>query len=257
MKFNKKEEKFIKANYLKISRKKIADKLNCSQSKVGYYLNKNNLIVPKELSARFRKESMYGRTTFTPEQTEFVLNNYLTMPEKTIARAIGKSGTAVRTRLRQLGLVIPKEIIQQRKKDSQFKIGNISCNKGKKQSEYMTPEAIQKTKATRFKKGRLPHNYKGGEHLSKDGYIMKSIGKGKVVLKHKYNWEKLNGKVPKGYCLASIDGSKENTEANNWELITREENMLRNSKSNYPKEIVRTKALISKVKKSIIKLEQQ
>lgn len=45
----------------------------------------------------------------------------------------------------------------------QYKKGHIPTNKGKKQIEYMTPEGIEKTKATRFQKGQLPtntlHNY--------------------------------------------------------------------------------------------------
>ncbi len=39
-----------------------------------------------------------------------------------------------------------------------FQKGHTPMNKGLKQSEYMTPGAIERTKATRFKKGNVPHN---------------------------------------------------------------------------------------------------
>jgi hypothetical protein len=39
-----------------------------------------------------------------------------------------------------------------------FKKGHVPVNKGKKQTEFMTREAIERTKNTRFKKGHLPHN---------------------------------------------------------------------------------------------------
>lgn len=42
----------------------------------------------------------------------------------------------------------------------QFKKGHTTFNKGKKMHEYMSQEAIERTKATRFKKGNIPPNHK-------------------------------------------------------------------------------------------------
>jgi hypothetical protein len=39
---------------------------------------------------------------------------------------------------------------------TEFKKGHVPFNKGLKQSEWMSPEAVAKTKATRFKKGQMP-----------------------------------------------------------------------------------------------------
>ena len=54
-----------------------------------------------------------------------------------------------------------------------YKKGSVPSNKGKKQSEYMSPEAIEKTKKTRFKKGNTPKNFKdvGSTRVTVDGYI--------------------------------------------------------------------------------------
>jgi hypothetical protein len=51
-----------------------------------------------------------------------------------------------------------------------FKKGQLPVNKGKKQIEFMSIEAIKKTVATRFKKGNKPHNT-----YEKDGIITSRI----------------------------------------------------------------------------------
>jgi hypothetical protein len=112
-----------------------------------------------------------------------------------------------------------------------FEKGSIPFNKGKKQIEYTSKEGIKNSSKTRFKKGQTPHNtkYGGHERFSKDGYIEISVKETnpytgferRYVLKHKYLWEKENGKVPEGMCLKCLDGNKQNTDPSNWELIDR------------------------------------
>ena len=45
-------------------------------------------------------------------------------------------------------------------KPYRFKKGEPSPNKGKRQCEFMSASAIEKTKPTRFKKGQTPHNHR-------------------------------------------------------------------------------------------------
>lgn len=189
---------------------------------------------------------------YTPEQQQFIKDNYLKYPVKTLARMINGSGTGVKGVLNRNNLVIPKEIIEQRKKDSQFLKGSVPANKGKKQHEFMTPEAIEKTKKTRFKKGQLPHNtkYNGYERVTKDGYVEIRVKRGVFRLKHIVEWEKVNGKIPKDHCLWCKNGNKQNTHPSNWELITRKENIYRNV-HNQPPEIIRAKKLITLINKNI------
>lgn len=55
---------------------------------------------------KFRK-TPHGITTLTPENDTFIKANYLDIPIKTMARMMGlKHDISVRTRIRQLGLVI-------------------------------------------------------------------------------------------------------------------------------------------------------
>lgn len=256
--FTKSQEKFIKANYLKLSSRRLAEKVNCDRGVVQRFLKKNGLTVPADRIEELRKEGinrLRSRTTFTKKQDQFILENYLMVPVRAISKKIGKSPCGIYTRMRQLGLVVPIEIIEQRKRESRFKKGVISPNKGKKQEEFMSHEAIEKLKKTQFKKGHVPHNYVNGEFMATNGYITLSLGEGQQVLKHLHLWQEINGPLPKGYCLACIDGVRTNTDPSNWELITREELMLRNSKVELPPKSIRTMALASKLKKKIAKIK--
>jgi hypothetical protein len=251
--FTLEQEDYIKENYLKLSSRKLAEYCNCDRGVIQRYLKKHKLIVPSDVSEKFRRDAMKGRTTFSEEESEFIKENYLTMPVKTIATHINRSGTGVKVRMRQLNLVVPREIIEQRKKDSMFKKGMIPVNKGKKQHEYMSAESIEKTKATRFQKGQKPTNtkYDGHERISKDGYVEIRVSEGNYQLKHRVVWESVNGKIPKGHCISFKDGNPSNVNITNLELISREENMFRNSKHNYPQEIIPSLVLLNKLNKQI------
>jgi hypothetical protein len=183
-----------------------------------------------------------------------IKDEYLDKPVKRIASELGISGGRVNNFLKKNGLVIPKHIIEQRKRESQFNKGMVSHNKGKKQTEYMTPEAIERTKATRFKKGNVPHNTKwdGAERISKDGYIEVRVSLGVYRHRHVVVWERENGPVPKGFIVTFKDGDKMNCDIGNLDMISMQENMLRNSVHNYPEEVIPSMALVSRIKKELI-----
>lgn len=192
------------------------------------------------------------KTTFTTSEDDFIKKYYLKLPVKTMSRLIGRSSCGVTGRMKILNLIVPEEIKAKRKSDSRFKKGHSPINKGLKQSEYMSANAIERTKATRFKKGHLPATFKTGEHITKGGYIKKSIGEGKTKLKHVLIWENHhNKKIPKSHCIAFLDGNRSNCAISNLKLISKTENMLRNSKHNFPREIVPTLTVISQINNKI------
>jgi hypothetical protein len=262
--FDQNEVEYLKKNYLKYSSRVLAQKMNCSKTKISYHLKKLGLIVPKDLIEKFRIQGLSNRTTATKEEDDFIKKNYLTMPVKTIGACLGRSGTPfVSTRIKQLGLVIPQEIIEQRKIDSRFSPGSIPANKGLKQTDYMTADQIKKTAATRFKKGNVPLTtlYNGIITKRKDTlktgeiiyYKWIRISKANWKMLHVYNWEKVYGPLPEGYILVFKDGDKMNCDVNNVEKITLQENMRRNSIQHYPEEIrnlmITNGKLKSKIKK--------
>lgn len=114
-------------------------------------------------------------------------------------------------------------------------------NKGKKQSDYMSAEAIASTAKTRFKKGQDPHNTQpiGYERVTVDGYVEVKVrhlkdgdGKNKnFELKQRLIWEQNNGPIPDGGIIEFLDGDKLNFEDSNLVLRTRKENLQRNRNS--------------------------
>ena len=254
--FTPDQEQKIKANYLTMSSRKLADYCGCNRGVIQRYLRNHGLKVPKDVIEKFRVEALKGKTTFTEKEDLFIKQNYLLIPIKTLADKIGRSGTGVSGRMKQLGLKVPKEIREQRKKDSQFKKGNVPVTKGRKQHEYMSPEAIERTKATRFKKGELPHNTlpigKEVKRRDKTGrvYILVKVShKKKLQLKQRVVWERHHGKIPIKHNIVFKDGNTQNTSIENLECISDAELMSRNTMHNYPqdiKDLIHLKAAINR-----------
>ncbi|UOA25923.1 HNH endonuclease signature motif containing protein [Pseudosulfitobacter sp. DSM 107133] len=105
-----------------------------------------------------------------------------------------------------------------------FQPGQTPPNKGKKMP--FNPNNAK----TQFKKGQVPHTYRGPGHEridSKDGYVVMIVAetnpwtgaKTRPVQKHRWLWEQKNGPVPKGMVLKCLDGDKTNTDPSNWEAI--------------------------------------
>ena len=115
-----------------------------------------------------------------------------------------------------------------------FKKGNIPHSKGRKQTEYMSPECIERCKKTCFKKGNISHNHRhlGSERINKEGYIEVKIAEpGTWKLKHRLTWEYHHGSIPSGANVQFRDGNRQNCDIDNLYVIAREEQMIKNSGS--------------------------
>ena len=128
--------------------------------------------------------------------------------------------------------------------ESQFKKNHTPWNKGMKGLQMGGVE-------TQFKKGSKPHNWKpdGSTRVDKDGFTMIKVN-GKYVLYHRHLWIQENGKVPEGYVVAFKDGDKSNITLDNLELITKQENMARNTVHRLPeeiKEVIHLKKTITRI----------
>ena len=120
-----------------------------------------------------------------------------------------------------------------------FKKGQISFNKGLKQSDYMSQEAIEKTKATRFKKGHVPPNGRApvGElrircdHKDRGGrlYYWEKVAQPNVWrMKHVLEWEKHNGPVPDGCMITFANGNSLDYQIENLIMETRAQHAIKN-----------------------------
>lgn len=209
---------------------------------------------PRKLAKRLRKtyEAMKSKAAalglkrkfqagpWTPARDKKLIDLFPKMTNEEIAKKLGLKESQVCSRGFKLGLKKDPEWKLMKSMTTSFKKGSVPSNKGRKQSEYMTREAIRRTKATRFKKGQLPKNtlhdgaitirYSSASRGRKPTKFIR-IALNKWVELQRYNWEKKYGPIPKGMRLWCKNGDRLNCEPDNWELITRKENVLRNSGS--------------------------
>jgi hypothetical protein len=225
---------YIKANYLKISSKEIGDNFNKTGCFIKRRMVRLGLVVPITLIRRWRADKLIR--PFSKSEDDFILKNIGHLSIKNISKSIKRTSGYVSIRAKELGL---GHIIAENAFNSLIKRGSVPKNKGLKQTQYMSADAIEKTKATRFKKGNQPHNTYGKPgmvtvrrgHVKRGGrpYKYICIEVGKWLPLHQHLWEKANGKVPAGYCLWFKDKDNMNCVLENIELITRKENRIRNA----------------------------
>lgn len=208
----------------------------------------------------FRVDEKGFKTTFSIEQDAILKEKYLSTPVKSLCKLIGKSSCGVKGRMRQLNLIIPQELADERKKGGMFRGGQVPYNKGKKQVDFMSPEAIEKTKATRFKKNHLPHNAKQNweevKRKDKNGhfYLMIKLPENrKLVYKHIWLWEGNHGKISEGYNVIFKNGNSMDCVIENLEKVSDAELMLRNTIHRYPEELKTQMRKVSKLKRIIKK----
>lgn len=122
---------------------------------------------------------------------------------------------------------------------SRFKKGKDSWNKGKKQTDYLSPKALANVRKSQFKDGQDPHNTQaiGYERVSRDGYIEVKVqhlknGNGNnknFKAKHRVIYENEIGPIPCNCNVEFKDGDKLNFDVSNLVLRTKKENLINNS----------------------------
>lgn len=140
-------------------------------------------------------------------------------------------------------------------KKFRFKPGDIPFNKGKE----MPTEIYEKVKATMFKKGNRPHNWKPDGTIveRKDAdqsgrvYLYYKVRDSKWILYHNKVWIDHNGPIPKGSLIRFIDGNTRNCDISNLEMVSMKDNMARNTIQRFPEEIQAIIKLTSKLNKKI------
>lgn len=107
-----------------------------------------------------------------------------------------------------------------------FAKGQEPFNKGKPHPTRGRSGATQFKKGNRTGKANLNYQPIGTERLNEDGYLERKIHDGMPMqsrwrLVHLVEWEAINGPIPEGQCLKSIDGDRSNTDPSNWQMIPR------------------------------------
>jgi hypothetical protein len=195
---------------------------------------------------------MSARKLWLPEEIEYLKNSYPDIPMNQMVLFLNRTSSKISNKAHSLGIkrsesfynsefsgrIKKGEVIG---KGTQFSKGVAGWNKGKKQSEYMKPEEIEKTKATRFQKGIVPHNIKpiGYERITRDGYVEVKVRESKTnsknknfELKHRLVWQQQNGEIPEGMNVEFVAGADRlNFTIDDLVLRTRSENMKKNFES--------------------------
>lgn len=190
---------------------------------------------------------------------------YPVMLSSEIANEIGCTVCAVYNKAHQLGLK-KSEAFKNSEQSGRisklldkgfafrFKKGQIPLNKGTKMPEHV----YEKVKRTMFKKGHVPACAKASDGVitvRRDtfgrAYKFIRVSLGKWVPLHVHLWEQANGKLPKGMIVAFKDKDSMHCEIDNLEIITKAENMMRNTIHRYPDELKQIIKINSKIKRTI------
>ena len=192
---------------------------------------------------------------------DIIRERYPFEPTKKIADDLGVSESIVYNRAFAMG--IKKDPVYLRStqfpvgylggKATQFQKGQAPPNKGQK----MSKDLYQKVAHTMFKKGNKPMNTQpiGTIHQRKDTggkmYLYIKLADSKWEQLNRYTWEQHNGPIPKGMVVVYKDGNYLNNDINNLLMITKKENMARNTIQRLPKELQQVMRLKCKLIKKI------
>lgn len=231
---------YILNNYMNLSSRKIGENFRVSKTAILNYMRKNNLEVPDEILKSWK--IVNRKRPYTLQEHEYIKANIATMSIKELAKELKRCSATLLKEAHKIGLT---DIIWNKKKASQLQPGNVPINKGMKIHEYMNAEQIARFQANQYKKGSIPHNAlpDGSEvqRVDKSGKIytlVKVPGIRKLVLKHRFVWEKFHGKkIPYRHKITFKDGDTFNFAIENLECISYEAQMIQNSIHQYPEEI--------------------
>lgn len=141
---------------------------------------------------------------------------------------------------------------------NRFKPGQTPWNKGTK--GVMPKPAPGKG----FQPGDMPHTRKpiGAERRDKDGHLVRKVSETRIKkvdwqLVKNIVWREHFGEIPPGLFVVCQDRNPDNLDPGNMALVTRAENMRRNSyRTNYPPELARLVQLRGVLNRQINKLSR-
>lgn len=114
-----------------------------------------------------------------------------------------------------------------------YQKGHPPGTKGKKQEEFCSPEALERSKKTRFTKGHRPENELplGSIRTSADGYKLIKVSMSGGLWDrwkplHRHVWEEHHGKIPDGMIVTFRDGDSLNCDIENLMLISKAEHIV-------------------------------
>lgn len=184
---------------------------------------------------------MTMRRLWSPEDEVLLRDVYSHVPNAELAIRFQRPAKAIGLKAHKMGLRKTPECVAK----GQFKRGHETWNKGVPGSTGKHPNC----RRNHFRKGHLSGQASdnlrpiGSELLDKDGVLMRKVSHTQCRRDdwrpvHVLIWEALHGSVPAGHIVIFADRNHRNFTPSNLILVTRAENMLRNSYLTiYPKDV--------------------
>lgn len=170
---------------------------------------------------------------YTNEQIEWVRNNYPLYNINELVKMWNELYDIKITTLRLKALTQNYKIRSGR--DGRFTKNHIPYTKGKKWEDYMSPESMEASKSTWFKKEDRSFNNSNhnvvpvGTESLRDGYIIVKLAT-PTGLKHHPYWafkhhliyEQAYGPIPENHVIVFLDGNPFNCDISNLKCIPRD-----------------------------------
>lgn len=186
------------------------------------------------------------RRYWSEDDLRLLARVYPTADTAYIAEMFGVSPRALAQRARKEGIRKALGFVGPR-----FQKGLTPWNKG---LSYCPPGSER----GHFQKGSKPQTWKpvGTEKINKDGVLVRKISDTGAKLEdwqpvHKLVWEQHNGPTPADHIVVFVDKDKRNFAIENLLLVSRAENMRRNTIHRYPPELVSVMKLAGKLRRKI------
>jgi len=192
-----------------------------------------------------------GGRPWSKKEKQYLRKHYPNMVTWAIAMRLGRSERSVYGAAQKLGLTKSERFLKsdwggvfqkghRPSPETEFKPGHRPHNKGQKGFG-----AGGRSVETRFKKGNRPHTWQpvGSETIDSCGYKRRKVSdhgapQQRWAFVHHILWTDHNGPIPPGHIVVFKNGLKDDIRIENLELITREENLRRNSLHRFPRELV-------------------
>ena len=204
---------------------------------------------------------------WTEEELQYLRQHYPDGNTAEIAEHLGRTEGAVRSAADTYGIKKSAEFKERQMQDMinspqsiahRFAKGHKSSFKGEKWYELMPEESRNKCLRTAFKDGHIPHNaYADGTELVRDGRVyIKVPGIRRLQLKHRYVWEKHNGKIPEGYIIKFKDGDFMNCDIDNLYIMSRADACVKMTSEQSPEQIKKKMSIVQARRNELIRKDK-
>lgn len=212
------------------------------------------------------------RRAWTSEDDAVMRARYPDVPASQLATELRRSVRAVYQRAKILGLSKSAAFLSSEQSGrlqkgagaaTRFVKGRVPHNKGVRRPGWAPGRMAETQFRPGERRGVAVRLYKpiGTERVSRDGYLERKVNddlplQARWRAVHLLVWEEANGPLPPGHAVAFRNGDKRDIRLDNLELISRRELMRRNTVHNLPQPVAQVVQLLGAVRRQINRRER-